>query len=215
MDKPFVFSTLLERIAPALPKDKPIYLVGGGVRDFLLNRDTKDYDFAMDSGSLETARRVADVLKAAYYPLDETRQTGRVVVAQEDGSRIFLDFALLRGPDLESDLRLRDFTINTLTIDVHQPDSLLDPLGGLADLRSKVLRACLPTALEDDPIRILRGVRLATALSFRITPDTLKQMRQAAPQLKRVSPERLRDELFRILETSCRTPLSHLLFLLL
>ena len=201
MDKPFVFSTLLERIAPALPKDKPIYLVGGGVRDFLLNRDTKDYDFAMDSGSLETARRVADVLKAAYYPLDETRQTGRVVVAQEDGSRIFLDFALLRGPDLESDLRLRDFTINTLTIDVHQPDSLLDPLGGLADLRSKVLRACLPTALEDDPIRILRGVRLATALSFRITPDTLKQMHQAAPQLKRVSPERLRDELFRILDS--------------
>jgi len=200
MEKPVIHSRLLEQIAPALPKDKPVYLVGGGVRDFLLNRETKDYDFAMDSGSLETARQVADILRAGYYPLDEMRHTGRVVLVQEDGSRIFLDFALLRGPNLESDLRGRDFTINTLTVDVHNPNSLLDPLGGVADLRDKVLRSCSPTAMEDDPIRILRGARLATALSFRITSDTLKQMRQAVPSLKRVSPERLRDELFRILD---------------
>src|SRR3989304_8864492 len=103
MEKPVIHSRLLEQIAPALPKDKPVYLVGGGVRDFLLNRETKDYDFAMDSGSLETARQVADILRAGYYPLDEMRHTGRVVLVQEDGSRIFLDFALLRGPNLESD----------------------------------------------------------------------------------------------------------------
>ena len=197
----FAFSSLFAQIAPALPVDEAIYLVGGVVRDFFLDREKKDFDFAMQAGALETGRRVADLLGAAYYPLDETRQTARVILAQDDGQRIFLDFALFRGPDLESDLRNRDFTINSLAIDVRNPQTLLDPLGGLADLRDKVLRACSDTAFIDDPVRIFRGVRLAVSLNFRIPPETYQQMRQAVPRLPMVSPERLRDELFRILES--------------
>lgn len=200
MHSPFKFSKLLKEIVSALPTDRQVYLVGGLVRDFFLNRETKDYDFVLDHGSLEAGRRVADHLGAAYYPLDEARQTARVILVEMDGSHRLLDFALQRGPNLESDLRNRDFTINALAIDLNDPEKLLDPLGGLADLHNKLLRSCSPNSFEEDPLRILRGVRLAAALNFRITPETLNQMRQSVPQLVQVSSERLRDELFRILE---------------
>jgi putative nucleotidyltransferase with HDIG domain len=77
---------------------------------------------------------------------------------------------------------------------------LIDPLGGLADLQAKKLRACSSTAFERDALRILRGVRLASVLQFGIDHETRRLIRQAAPGLSNVSPERLRDELFRILE---------------
>jgi tRNA nucleotidyltransferase/poly(A) polymerase len=78
---------------------------------------------------------------------------------------------------------------------------LIDPLGGVTDLRAKKLRACSPTAFERDALRILRGVRLASALKFHIVPETRQLMRQAAVGLKNVSPERFRDELFRLLDS--------------
>jgi len=74
-------------------------------------------------------------------------------------------------------------------------------LGGAADLRSRQLRVCSATALEDDPVRILRGIRLASSLRYRLLPETLRLLRLALPGLQRVSPERVRDELFRILES--------------
>jgi tRNA nucleotidyltransferase/poly(A) polymerase len=157
-------------------------------------------DFVLPSDALAAGRRVADALKAAYYPLDETRQTARVVIIAPDGTRDVLDFAVMRAPDLEGDLRLRDFTVNAIAIDLRQPQALLDPLGGAADLLARQLRACSPTAFTEDPVRILRGVRLAAEFNFRIQRPTLKEMRQAVGELDRVSPERKRDELFRILE---------------
>ncbi len=80
--------------------------------------------------------------------------------------------------------------------------SLLDPLSGAADLRARKLRACSVTSMSDDPIRVLRGIRLAAALGFQIEPSTRKRMKSAAPLLGQVSSERVRDELFRILEGS-------------
>jgi tRNA nucleotidyltransferase/poly(A) polymerase len=191
---------LLERVRQALPGDRPVYLVGGAVRDAMLNRPVHDLDFSLTGNVLAVGRKVADALGAAYYPLDEARETARVVLAEPDGKRRVLDFAALRGPDLESDLRARDFTVNAMALLVHQPEELLDPTGGAADLRAKLLRACSPGAFEDDPVRILRGVRLAASLGFRLAPDTLPLMRAAVDELPRVSVERLRDELFRILD---------------
>ncbi|HSB03337.1 MAG TPA: HD domain-containing protein, partial [Anaerolineales bacterium] len=198
--QPLNFSERLELVRRVIPADIPVYLVGGAVRDALLNRTTHDLDFAVPADALAIGKSVADTLKAAYYPLDEARQTARVVIIAEDGTRDVLDFAVLRAPDLEGDLRLRDFTINAIAIDLQQPQALLDPLGGAADLYARRLRACSPTALTDDPVRILRGVRLAAELELHIQPPTRKEMRQAVSELDRVSPERKRDELFHILE---------------
>lgn len=191
---------LLEKVRAALPADLPVYLVGGSVRDLLLDRELHDLDFALSGDVLRVARQVANRLGAAYFPLDIERQTARLVLTLPDERRIKLDFAALRGPDLESDLRGRDFTVNAMALPLMPEPSLVDPLGGAPDLRARLLRACSETALANDPVRVIRSIRLATALNLKIHPETTRQIRQAASHLAGVSPERVRDELFRILE---------------
>ena len=193
-------SDLVDRVRAVLPPGLPFFVVGGAVRDMLLSRPTHDLDFVLSGDVLPIARRAANALGAAFYPLDEERDTARVILMQADGSRQVLDFAALRGEDLDSDLRARDFTINAMAIPVDSPQRLVDPLGGAIDLRAGRLRACSETSFQDDPLRILRGVRLALAFDLNIVPETRKQMRQAVHLLPRVSPERVRDELFRILD---------------
>jgi tRNA nucleotidyltransferase/poly(A) polymerase len=195
---PFSFSPLLDKVRDALP-DVELYLVGGAVRDAMLGRLSHDLDFAAPSDGINLARRIADALGADIFPLDDERDTGRVIVTNADGSREMLDFATYRGANLEEDLRARDFTVNALAVDLRTL-SILDPLGGANDLRARKLRACSATAMSDDPVRILRGIRQAASLGFLIEPSTRKAMKSAAPQIERVSPERLRDELFRILD---------------
>jgi putative nucleotidyltransferase with HDIG domain len=87
-----------------------------------------------------------------------------------------------------------------MAFDVAQPDHLIDPTGGLNDLRGKIIRACLPTSLRDDPARVLRAVRQALSLKFRIDPETMQLARSAAALLDQISPERRRDELFKMLD---------------
>lgn len=201
-----VFADIVERVRQLLPEDLPVYLVGGAVRDALRGRPAHDLDFVLEKGVLDLARRTANALRrdgdwdVAYYPLDVERETARVILIPRSGERTILDFATFRGPDLLSDLRARDFTINAMAVSVQQLQSLIDPLGGAADLKEKRLRACSDTAFEDDPLRIIRGVRIAANLGFLIVPETRGLMRRAVPGLERVSPERRRDELFRILE---------------
>lgn len=197
--KPFILTSQLENILPYLPGDIPIYLVGGAVRDTLLSHMPNELDFVLDGDAIKVGRKVANRLGAAFYPLDEIRNTSRVISVQPDGKRLILDFSIFRGPDLESDLRARDFTINAMALDVRQMDRLLDPMGGAADIRAKRLRACSQTTFHDDPLRVLRGVRFAAELGYRISPDTLQLMREAVVELHRISPERVRNEIVRIM----------------
>jgi tRNA nucleotidyltransferase/poly(A) polymerase len=198
MPVPFSYSPLIDKVRDALP-DQEMYLVGGAVRDILLNRLSRDLDFALPSNGIFLARRVANALKADFMTLDNERDTGRVIVTESDGTRTFLDFATYRGNSLEEDLRARDFTINAIAFDLHA-QTLIDPLNGASDLRARIIRACSPTSLADDPVRILRAVRQAAAFEFKIELETRKAMKQAARLLPRVSPERQRDELFKMLE---------------
>ena len=195
---PLSYSPLIDKIRQVLPGQE-IYLVGGAVRDILLNRASPDLDFALPSNGISLARRVANTLHADFMVLDEERDTGRVIATDPDGTRTFLDFATYRGRNLEEDLRARDFTINAIAFDL-RTQTLLDPLNGASDLRAKMIRACSPTSLSNDSVRILRAVRQAAALDFKIERETRKMMKQAASSLPRISPERLRDELFKMLE---------------
>jgi putative nucleotidyltransferase with HDIG domain len=189
---------VIERVHAALPADLPVWVVGGAVRDALLLHRVHDLDFVVRGEALAAARRVADALKAAFYPLDADRDVGRVILAQDD-ERLTLDFARLRGPDLDADLSARDFTVNAMAASLAEPDRLIDPLGGLADLRAKTIRVCSPSAIADDPVRGVRAVRLAAQLRFRIDQGTRAQIRAQASALARVSAERLRDEFIRCL----------------
>lgn len=199
MPIPFSHSPLIDKVHDVLPEQE-IYLVGGAVRDMLLNRLSHDLDFALPSNGISLARRVANALGADFMALDTERDTGRVIVTESDGSRTFMDFATYRnGVTLETDLRARDFTMNAIAYDLRS-QTLIDPTNGASDLRAKTIRACSSTSLMDDPVRILRAVRQAAAFGFKIELETRKAMKQAASLLPNVSPERQRDELFKILE---------------
>jgi poly(A) polymerase len=197
---PLNFSPILERVRQALPTGiGPVYLVGGAVRDTILSQEAHDFDFVIAGDALKIARTVADGMGADFYPLDEDRKTGRVIFVEEAGTRHILDFAALRGADIEADLRDRDFTINAIAVNLLEPQEILDPTGGASDLWQKTLRACSPASFVNDPVRVLRAIRLAAGYGLRIYPETRSAMGEAVPLLGVVTPERLRDEFFRIL----------------
>lgn len=190
---------ILNVVSRTASPGQPVFLVGGALRDRLLDRAVHDLDFVTQGNTRQLARTVADRLYAAFYPLDEERGTYRVISNENEDDPLVLDFASLRGQDLISDLKARDYTINAMAIDLANPDVIIDPGGGSADLQGMVLRACGPSSVLDDPVRSLRGVRLATVLGLQIEAETFTQISHAADILSRISAERLRDEFFRIL----------------
>ena len=197
MSVPFNLPPLLEKIVNVLPANTEIYLVGGAVRDLLTNRRSPDFDFAVPSNGISLARTVANALKADFMVLDDERDTGRVIII-EDGTYTYLDFAAYRGATLEEDLRDRDFTINAIALNLRDI-TVIDPLNGATDIRAKVIRACSPDSLSNDPVRILRAVRQAAAFGFSIDKSTREWMKQAADKINNVSIERVRDEVFKML----------------
>lgn len=192
---------VLEEI-PGLAKTADVWLVGGAVREFFLGRRTGDLDFAVQGDAGVVGRRVAHELAAAYYDLDRERGAGRVIWTDPTGRRRTLDFASLRAADLTSDLAARDFTVNALAVPLTGAFEVLDPTGGLEDLRRRILRVCRESAIRDDPVRALRGVRLAVDLHLQIDPTTRERIRSDGRELGRIAPERIRDELVRILSAS-------------
>ncbi len=192
----------VQRLLPVLGSDR-VWLVGGAVRDLLLGRSTTDFDFAVQGDGLALGRRLANALGADYYDLDASRSTGRLLLTTGQGLKTTFDFASLRGRDIRQDLALRDFTVNAMAIGLDPSGvtgPLIDPLRGSQDLRQKRLKPCSAESVADDPIRAVRAVRLAVDFGFRLDPETTAQIRRARSTMGRVSPERVRDEFFRLLD---------------
>lgn len=178
----------------------PAYVVGGYVRDRLLGRESHDIDIAVERDAARLAFRLADRLGLPAYVLDAERDIGRIILPN---SQTTLDVARFRGPTLADDLRGRDFTINALAwpaADEHP--TIIDFHGGVDDLSAGVIRAIHSRSIADDPVRALRAVRFACQLGFQLSDDTATAVRAAAPSLPaRTSPERIREELNRLLTT--------------
>lgn len=176
-----------------------VFIVGGAVRDAYLRRPIKDIDLVVPNQGMKLARQIANHFGGAYYPLDVERDIGRAILNTPDG-RIIIDASCFRGPDLIADLADRDFTINAVAAPLRGSlNAVIDPLGGIGDLRDKVLRRCGPQSIAADPVRALRAVRFGAQLGFRILPETLADIRASAESLHQISSERIRDEWFRIL----------------
>lgn len=193
------FPPLVDEVSK-LAGDEQVFLVGGAVRDALLRRPSHDFDFSVRNNAIGLARRVAAALNADFYVLDQSFGAARVIASGPAGERDVLDFTSYRGADIQADLAARDLTINAMALDLKN-GTILDPVGGSSDLRSRSVRMCSRGAMEDDPIRVLRAVRLAAALDFKIDPGTRRAMRDAASSLPKITPERQRDELFKILDS--------------
>ncbi|MGF1542307.1 MAG: CCA tRNA nucleotidyltransferase [Pleurocapsa sp.] len=167
------------------------YLVGGSVRDALLNRpkDKLDLDFVLPEKAVATAREIARQYHGGFVVLDEAREIARVVF--EQGT---LDLALQEGNSLEIDLQRRDFTINAIAYNFSE-GKLIDPLGGIADLAAGIIRMVAGANLKDDPLRLLRAYRQAAQLDFTIEENTRRTIRSLAPLLTTVAAERIQAEL--------------------
>ena len=193
--------SIVERICRFLrARHVEFYLVGGYVRDQLRGRPSHDADFVVAGEALRLARKVADRFGGHFFPLDKERDTGRAILRDEEGEPFFVDFARLRGEDIVADLALRDFTIDAIALDLSDPvgPRLIDPYDGCDDLQAGLVRAVSEEAFRDDPLRTLRAVRLAAELGMSIEPHTEALLREAAPLINRVSAERVRDELSKI-----------------
>ncbi len=179
-----------------------IYLVGGYLRDTLMGRtdnpgQVRDFDYAVVGGSaINFAREIAASLGGHFVLLDEELDTARVALADD----LTLDFAGCVGPDIESDILRRDFTINALAWSADAPDSIIDLVGGLADLKAGVVRAVAEDNLIADPLRLLRAYRLAAVLGLTIEPSTLRLTARHASLVASAAAERVSLELFRLLE---------------
>ncbi|NJM66148.1 MAG: CCA tRNA nucleotidyltransferase [Acaryochloris sp. RU_4_1] len=197
-------SALAPHTWPFPPSDLPesAYLVGGCVRDALLQRQTAyvDLDFVLPEAVVETAQRIAQRYQAGFVLLDAHRQIARVVFAQATA-----DFALQVGSILEKDLHRRDFTMNAIAYHPFS-DTIIDPLAGQADIQAGVVRMIATQNLEEDPLRLLRAYRQAAQLGFVLDPQTQASIRQLAPQLATVAAERIKVELSYLLSDPKATP---------
>ncbi|GAB4271336.1 MAG: CCA tRNA nucleotidyltransferase [Candidatus Promineifilaceae bacterium] len=187
----------------------PIYLVGGVVRDALLGRDCKDIDLVVPRDAIKLTFQLADKLGQPAYVLDRERDTGRIVLPELG---MMIDVARFRGDDLEADLGDRDFTINAMALPANATTSasVIDPTGGMADLAASVVRHTHAQAVAQDPVRALRALRMAEVFGFEMTAETETAVCRAAPLLSRVSVERIRDELLKLLAASPAAGLQRL-----
>ena len=185
-------------------------LVGGPVRDVFLGRPVSDLDLATDATPPQ-------VLAIARDWADKVWETGIEfgTVGLRKGDTIFeittyrsetyvpgsrKPAGIQYGTSLEADLRRRDFTVNAMAARLPSME-LVDPFGGLRDLRDKVLRTpgSPEDSFTDDPLRIMRAARFTAQLGFTVVPEVAAAMRQLAPRLAVVSAERIRDELTKLL----------------
>lgn len=177
---------MLDQARKALAGEEA-WIVGGAVRDELLGRPIVDLDIACREPEAAARRYGGPV-----FPLSERHGAWRV--ALNDGRTV--DFTPLRE-GIEADLATRDFTINAIA----QPlggGSHVDPYEGLRDLEGHVLRAVSPSIFEDDPLRLLRAVRLEDELDFRLDAETERLVREHMALVDRPAGERILAELVRL-----------------
>jgi tRNA nucleotidyltransferase (CCA-adding enzyme) len=170
------------------------YIVGGAVRDDLLGRPIWDWDVATSASS--------DSVAEIFGQVRQVRFKGGTTVLVHNGQHF--EVTAFRGEDgsIEGDLAGRDFTIDAMAYD-DLSDVILDPFHGREDLCKQTIRAVGEACarFEEDPLRLLRAVRLAAELRFRIHGATATAISKMTPLLKKVAPERIREELVRTLVT--------------
>ena len=183
-----------------------IYLVGGAVRDLFLKKELKDCDFATNANPDDVQRLFSKTIYNNNY--------GTVTVIFEDGQTAEItsyrreakydDFRhpkeIIWAKTIEEDLRRRDFTINAIA---HNGKDIIDPFGGIDDIKSKTIRAVGSTdrRFREDSLRLIRAVRFASQLEFLIDTSTFDSIKKNSQLIQHISGERIRDELLKILSS--------------
>lgn len=198
----------IKQIAAALPETAPLYLVGGSLRDLIMHKAPKDFDLTT-SLSAEELRPLLEAASIKVFPLNQAHQTIACLIgtfpepfeitafhgpnASPEGSHIV-------GKSILEDLSFRDFTINAMALAV-STGKLFDPYDGQGDLDQKTIKAVgeATQRFSEDPLRIMRMLRIAAELDFAIDSATFDAAQALANQLQNIAIERVRDELSKIL----------------
>ena len=193
------------------------YVVGGFVRDLLLEKPSKDIDIVVVGDGTELARKVAEILRVKsvsvfknygtahfkYKDLDVEFVGARKESYESNSRKPYTEKGTLRDDQFR-----RDFTINALALDLRPQNygELVDPFDGLTDLKNGIIRTPVDPDItfSDDPLRMLRAIRFATRLDFKIESNCLKALKNQANRLEIISRERISDELNKIILT--KTP---------
>jgi poly(A) polymerase len=193
----FERAPVLRLAREALARHDP-RVVGGTVRDLLLERPIEDVDLVVSGDPRAAARVLADTSGGHVFELSEQFGAWRVIAPDRSWQA---DVTPVRDGTIEADLALRDFTVNAIAAPLEGDTALIDPHGGLADLDAGLLRAVGTGSFAADPLRTMRMARLACELGFEVEAETLRLARAEAPRLVEVAPERSFYELRRLVSS--------------
>ncbi len=191
----------------------PAYVIGGWVRDLLLNRPCKDIDIAAIGSGIELAELTAKKL-GSHYHVNVYKNFGTAQIVYEDYDIEFVGARkesyrlesrkpIVENGTLEDDQNRRDFTINALAISLSKDNygELLDPFNGIKDMEARILRTPLDPDItfSDDPLRMMRAIRFAAQLNYTIDPKSLESIKKNKDRIKIISKERITDEINKII----------------
>ena len=196
----------------AAEKGIEAYVIGGYVRDLLLQRPSKDIDIVVHGSGIElaeeTARRLGNLHVSVFKNFGTAmfRYKGmeiEFVGARKESYRTDSRKPIVEEGTIDDDQKRRDFTINALAISLNQTDygTLIDPFGGLKHLNERLIKTPLEPGItfSDDPLRMMRAIRFASQLNFRIEENTFRGIQQQCHRLPIVSMERIMDEFNKIM----------------
>lgn len=200
LTKLFETDPLLAEVFDEL-KNEPgdVYLVGGTLRDLLLDKDPADIDIVISCDIEKSVRRLARKFSANFFVLDKKRDYYRLML--QAGRSITIDFTPVEGSGIKADLGRRDFTMNAMAIDLRNTE-FIDPYGGKTDIEKSSIRMVAEENMIDDPLRLLRAFRFMTCSGFSICARTGAAIKKHAAKISSVAGERIGAELLVILRNN-------------
>ena len=209
LNPPIIFKTI-SKIADQL--NQPVFVIGGYVRDQILNRETKDIDIVTLGSGIDLAKKISKELNSSPVRIFKNFGTAMILVndleIQFVGARKESYISSSRNPivengTIEDDQKRRDFTVNALAISLNKNSygEFIDPFNGLIDLKNKVLKTPLDPDItfSDDPLRMMRAIRFCSQLNFKIEETTLGAINKNIERIKIVAQERITEELNKII----------------
>lgn len=195
------FRDIIMQLSSFIPSD--IYIIGGCLRNYLLNRESNDIDIVLEKNAVQVAKEFAKYHKGRCMILDEKAGIARVLFKDKG---LTIDFANMKGRTIQEDLKNRDFTMNAMALKIRKDgvfyfDDIIDIFQGREDIKNRQIRVVNENAFKEDPLRMLRAVRFMVELDFTLDDATIHLIRKHAAQIGDVAGERVSYELFHILES--------------